>query len=474
MKRIVSAYILSGILSGILLAINFGLDLPSLFAQSDCKPWSVTDGAGVTWRGTLCSDGVATPTATPTPVGAATLTPTPINTPQSTVEPPAQSGGLWFSAAEAKAIPMAGSAWAALFSAAESNAGTPDLSNQDSSVNVAVLADALVWARTDDPKYRQQVAAAIKSIVDNQSESGGRTLALGRELGAYIAAADLIDLRTYDPALHNAFKLRLKELRNKTLDGMTLVSTHERRPNNWGTMAGASRAAIDVYIEDVADLQRTAQVFNGWLGNRTAYASFTYGDLSWQCNSAAPVGINPTGCMKSGQIIDGAIPDDMRRGGSFKWPPSPTGYAWGSMSGTIAQAEILHRAGFMPYEWNDRAILRAAEFLKRIGWQAEGDDAWAVAVINKRYGTNYPVNGTAPGKNFGWSQWTHGALVQADMLAMPAATPEVKTVIGDSLADLADEVAYLAMFGWLPVGEPYQGTNAEGDEIYAQVVELGR
>ena len=47
---------------------------------------------------------------------------------------------------------------------------------------------------------------------------------------------------------------------------MTLRGTHEQRPNNWGTHAGAARAAVALYLGDTAELSRTATVFRGWLG----------------------------------------------------------------------------------------------------------------------------------------------------------------------------------------------------------------
>jgi len=52
---------------------------------------------------------------------------------------------------------------------------------------------------------------------------------------------------------------------------------------------GASRAAIDVYLGDMQDLARTAQVFRGWVGDRSAYAGFSYtNDLSWQAAPTKP------------------------------------------------------------------------------------------------------------------------------------------------------------------------------------------
>src|SRR5690606_5669006 len=131
----------------------------------------------------------------------------------------------------------------------------------------------------------------------------------------------------------------------------------------WGTHAGAARAAVAAYLNDSTEMARTAAVFKGWLGNRASYAGFSYGDTSWQANAATPVGVNPVGAMKSGVSIDGAIPDDMRRGASFQWPPTFTDYPWEAMQGVLLQALILDHAGYDAFGWESNAILRASTFL---------------------------------------------------------------------------------------------------------------
>src|SRR6185436_3561741 len=128
-----------------------------------------------------------------------------------------------------------------------------------------------------------------------------------------------------------------------TLDGQTLRSTHEKRPNNWGTHAGASRAAVAVYLGDQAELDRCAQVFKGWLRDRSAYAGFEYGDVSWQADPSHPVGINPRGATKSGHNIDGVLPDDQRRAGGFTWPPPKENYVWEALQGALLAALVLER-----------------------------------------------------------------------------------------------------------------------------------
>ncbi|MCB0093008.1 MAG: alginate lyase family protein, partial [Caldilineaceae bacterium] len=288
---------------------------------------------------------------------------------------------------------------------------TPDLSDQNSDANVQVLAKALVYARTGQSSYRDEVINALRIITHNNTESGGRTLALGRELVAYVIAADLIDLGNADADLDAQFRNKLRALLTMDLSGLTLQSTHEVRPNNWGTHAGASRAAVALYLGDSSELARTAEVFHGWLGNRTAYSGFSYGDLSWQADSNNPVGINPRGAIKEGHNIDGALPEEMRRGGSFQWPPAATGYAWEGLQGALVQAELLHRAGYPVWEWEDRALLRAVEFLYRINWPAMGDDAWQLWLVNHAYGVSYPADPAAqPGKNMGWTSWTHSVV----------------------------------------------------------------
>jgi hypothetical protein len=304
-------------------------------------------------------------------------------------------------------------AWAQLKAAADGGLGKAEIANQDNNHDVRTLAVALVYARTGDAGYRAKAADAVMTAIG--TEQGDRTLALGRNLVSYILAADLIDLKSYDPARDQQFRGWLDAVRRAKLDGRTLISTHEDRPNNWGTHAGAARIAAAIYLGDQAELERAAQVFRGWLGDRAAYAGFQYeGDGSWQADPDNSVGVNPAGASRDGHRIDGAIPDDMRRGGKFRWPPKRTNYPWGAMEGALVQAELLSRAGYDAWNWSDRAMLRAAEFLYQTdrevgGWWAEGDDEWMPWLINHTYTTNFPAALPArPGKNLGWTDWVYG------------------------------------------------------------------
>lgn len=312
--------------------------------------------------------------------------------------PPAPVGtGIWLSRKEIEALPTSGDAWQAVLAAASKPPGTPDLSNQDSPVNVNVLAQALVFVRTGLDIHREAVLTAIRSIISTTKL--GRTLALGRELAAYVVAADLVEL---DAPMRTAFAAKLREITTKKLeDGRTLAQCHEQRPNNWGTHAGASRAAVAAYLGDTAELDRTAQVFEGYLGSRASYAGFKFGGMEWQPDPANPVAVGLPGATGHGQSLDGALPEELRRANGYN------NYVWGALSGAVAQAMFLHRAGYPAFEWMQKAILRAVKWPHDLGHSASGDDAWLIPVVNKVYGTSFPVTGTGPGKNMGWTQWSH-------------------------------------------------------------------
>jgi hypothetical protein len=314
--------------------------------------------------------------------------------------------GIWFSAEEARTLPTSGQAWQQLKAAADGPLGTPEISDQDSDHDVRTLAVALVYARTGAQSYRQKASQAVMAAVG--TENGGGSLALARNLVSYVISSDLVGLSTSDD---QNFRAWLRDVTGRTMaDGRTLRQTHEARPNNWGTHAGASRAAAAMYLGDRAEIARTAQVFDGWLGDRSAWSKFKFGDLSWQCDPNAPVGVNAKGCVKNGGSVDGVLPDDQRRSGGPTQPPPKENYVYEALQGAVVQAEILFRAGYAAWDWEDRALLRALDWLHgEASYPAAGDDQWLPWLVNRRYDTRFPAaNPARHGKNMGWTNWTHG------------------------------------------------------------------
>jgi alginate lyase len=345
-------------------------------------------------------------TASPTPAES----PTPVPSPTTSIKPLPTFAGphLVASSTELRARPTSGAAWRALRDWAGRSAH-PDISDQTDDADLIVLAKALFYARGHSASMRKGALGMIRAAIG--TESGGRSLALARNLAGYVIAADLIDLPRYDPAFdRDVFRPWLTSLLDAQLDGATLRSTQEDRPNNWGTHAGAARAAVAFYLGDAGELDRTATVFRGWLGDRAAYAEFSWGNRSWQCDQAAPVGINPVGCQRAGHSIDGVLPDDQRRAGGFRWPPPKENYVWEALQGAALEAELLTRAGYPAWAWGDKALLRAVTWLYRVDhYPAQGDDSWLPWLVDRRYGTHFRGSApSTPGKNFGFTDWLYG------------------------------------------------------------------
>jgi hypothetical protein len=329
------------------------------------------------------------------------------------------SSGIWINKSTLMALPTSGDAWEGLVGQANRELPEFNLADQDNRQNTGVLACALVGTRTNDNALKQKVVGALSSLV-SMGTYEGRALALGRNLGAYVIAADLIDLKTLDSVLDEGFRSKIRELLTTPTSGAasSLVDSHERRPNNWGTHAGGARVAVAMYLGDMEELDRAAQVFRGFLGDRAAYSGFVFGgpansrDHSWECDSTVPVGINPVGCTKNGRTLDGVLPDDQRRSGPFdpsNWPPPKELYVWEGLQGVMMQAVILTQAGYSPFDWGNRAILRAVTWLHDVAdFPADRGNTWQPHVVNYYYGTSFPAPVPSRyGKNVGWTDWTH-------------------------------------------------------------------
>lgn len=320
----------------------------------------------------------------------------------------ALSKGIWIDRQHLKSLPIEGPAWERLLVDAARSTDAPNLSNQDDMTNVWVFAKALAYVRTGEPRYRDEVIAACMAAMG--TEEGGESLALGRELIAYVLAADLVGL----PADEDAqFRAWLVTVLDKTMsEGRTLRTTNAQRPNNWGTHAGASRLAAAAYLGNADEIAQVAAIFKGWLGDRASYAGFKYGALDWQADPNNPVGINPKGSMRDGHSIDGVLPDEQRRAGGFTWPPPQENYVYEGLQGALAQAVILQRAGYPAFDWQDQALLRAFQWLhEQADYPSEGDDSWQSYLINVVHRTDFPVVvPSRPGKNVGYTDWTHAPL----------------------------------------------------------------
>jgi hypothetical protein len=360
-----------------------------------------------------CQPSSPTPSASPSPSPTAT----PVVTPTPTASPSPSTSALLITRDEIMAKPTSGSGWSNLVTYANRSNALPDFEASDDDfqsdeTNVIYLAKAIVGVRTNDQAMIDKVEEGLQAIVDSNPDNYNfRALGLGRELGAYVIAADIIDLKNANPTLDVAFRQKLQLLRTIQVPGGpdTLIECSNERPNNWGTHCTASRMAVALYLNDQADFNQAVTVFRGWLGDRSAYAGFEYGELAWQCNQAQPVGINPKDCMISGHNVGGAQPEERRRSQiTFGWPPvSNTDYDWEGLQGPYMTALLVERHGHPTvWQWSDQALNRAVAFNYNVlSLPAEGDDLWIPHIVNARYGTSYPTQAARPGKNFGFTDW---------------------------------------------------------------------
>jgi hypothetical protein len=348
---------------------------------------------------------------------------------------------LWISPAEIRALPVAGErgcdkrcgqAWMALKEAATAVHPRPNLADVDEEAGNFVLAKALVAVRLGDSKVTAGLKGDVVKLLEQAigTENGANALAVGRNVAAYVIAADIIDLAVVKPGFdESVFKPWLRSVAMTKFMGRTLRSCQEDRPNNWGTHCGASRIAIAAYLDDRMELTRAASVFQGWLGDRRSYTGFKFGAeaFTWvsdvclrSASSCQPVPVNPPGSLVNGHNVDGVVVDDQRRTGEFTWPPKYTYYSYGGLGGAVVQAGILSRFGFDAWQWGDRAVQRAVEWMfyhtdRKPKWDTCDDinKRYVLDLVDHAYGSNFiermdcAPEASKPGRNIAWTSWTH-------------------------------------------------------------------
>jgi hypothetical protein len=339
------------------------------------------------------------------------------------------NGAMWISSSELMSLPTSGAAWDKIATAAYGSWGTADLQYPTNKNAIYTLAGALVSTRNGDgalrSKVRDAILAAKRSLDQStewQSEDG--VLSAGRQIGAYVIAADLINLPSYDAVADNEFRSWLGPIRT------TDVGTHSRWKNlrytcenataNWNTFACASRIAASIYLGDTVDVQRSSLIIRALLGERSAYPADAPGrngyfehtgayQPSWACNDATWTGDNPS-CVKSGVNVDGVLVEDASRGGGCcVLQGDGVMYSWESLQGLFVSVELLYRTGSYgnPYTWSNNALKRTLDFMQRSGWAMTPAATYVPWLANTRYGTCYPMSTGGNGRIMSWGDWLY-------------------------------------------------------------------
>lgn len=348
-----------------------------------------------------------------TPIPTATRTPTPIPTiggPTPTLPPIVTGQGIWISSSEIARLPTSGSAWNAVLSAANGSWGTAHLDDNNSMHDVYTLAGALVAVRTGDNSMRSKTIAGLQSAM---SSPISRTLELARGLQTYIIAADIIGY--HDAGFENWVRDITFVRPVPGRDGNGLYNNALTDTTNWGGHERASAVAASLYLDDNIHLSELVRAYREYSGENVSPKTLIYRGTNWQADQNNKAGVNRLGARISGQDVSGVIPEDWRRGGEFKWPPTLSGYMWEGVQGFTVSAVLLHRAGLVTFTSADNVLSRVLHQLMDplnplnpgINYQPSGDDTWIPWVVNYYAGTNFHTTTANPGKNMGWTDWTH-------------------------------------------------------------------
>ncbi|RPJ62939.1 MAG: hypothetical protein EHM24_25220 [Acidobacteria bacterium] len=347
---------------------------------------------------------------------------------------PAASGtAVWITKDELMSRPTSGAAWNTVLSDAN-RTGTPNVGDQDSRHDIYTLASALVCVRTGQlcSKARASVVSAIGT------EGNERWLAISRNMTAYIISADLLNLRADGSSGSEGTRVEqwIRSFLTRQLPDNNSGTPRAIAPFHSGSNAAAQEGlvhvAIGAYLRDKAVLDRGWDAFRTFAGdpgapNRERIDLATGVDSGWAADSSAPRAINPAGTTKqvpsgmagAGSVrrVDGAIINDMRRGGNYQWPPVFTQYPWTGLAGIVPAAVVLERAGYPALAVANRAVLRSVDYLWFLRSNT-GSTTWfdgtrgseVVQLVNHFYNTSYLVNSpVVAGMTVGYTDWTHPA-----------------------------------------------------------------
>lgn len=322
------------------------------------------------------------------------------------------SEGIFVGTDELALLSTSGSAWTAINNVANGALGTPDLKNQDNKHCTKTFATAVVANRTNNDTLREKVRAAIMAAVGTESVgSGNMILSLGRQLGSYVIAADLIGLSTFSPSDDTTFRSWLSNIRTQELGGHgtwhMLEETHQISSNNWGAYAGASLIAAHAYLGDTTGLNEAWNTFQGFCGDRTKhiFPDVTFDAASvdtWRCTGEPWRPINSVGTC--GDKL-GAPPEDAHRSGPY--PEIDPLYVQETMCALAVQAEILQRAGFTD-AWSKLQLTSDFATLWSV-WNASAVGRHMVWLYNKRLGAGAPTLAATEGRLIGWTDWIYPA-----------------------------------------------------------------
>lgn|GEM_PF-3074884 len=336
------------------------------------------------------------------------------------------------------ALPTSGTAWNTIKSSADASA-IPDLCNQDNKADVNALAAGIVYARTGNVAYKTKVVDLItKAIASQKDGCTNAILAMGRQLGGYVLAADFANYR--DPS----FTTWLTGILSRNVGGHgrwnVLRFTAYDSASNWGVHALSSTTTADIFLNRTADIAKDWEVFSaygrpqGWPFNKASSYNEQWSCVSTNSTGKLPIAINSS-CVKSGIDLDGAPVEDSSRSafGSYST------YIHESLQGYAVMAQLFERTGLNGWTVNNSQVCRAAKFGARAGRLNDNGVSYFVAFMANRFcGLTLPTKTpTSGGRMFGFSDWLFGSSSTVPLASVMIATstplPITPTIVMQAL-----------------------------------------
>ena len=319
---------------------------------------------------------------------------------------------LWIAPDELKSLSMSSSAWEAMLAVAEGDLGQADVADQDSTHDTNTLACALAAAQTGSAELHGKAMDALTSAIG--TEEGARWLAIGRNLGSYVIAADVLGVRS-GPIYEWLAGFLTRTLTANNTDEQVVA-------DNWSSnrqrlFADGLRHRCTLRLHERVHSPR--QLVGGLPA--LLWRSYEPRRRGVELRHRAAGSVRPRRDPGQGRGQNRLPPRRCNRerhvpgGGDDVCSPTWTQYPWVGLEGAVPAALVFARAGYPAWEVADAAIRRALDYRWFLR-QTTGNSDWfdgtrsneCVYLVNRAYGTTFPCSRpVAGGRTIGFSDWTH-------------------------------------------------------------------
>jgi hypothetical protein len=322
---------------------------------------------------------------------------------------------MFITSTELNSLPTSGTPWSRVATVAGASAGTPNLGNIDSIVQTKVLVQALAYARNGSGVGRTSIVNSILAVVGTET-STSQPLNPWRQIGTWIAAADLVDL------IDSGFDSWVRTLADKVVPGQTNWNTLRKcakdSGNNWGSYARPSLFAVGAWLKKRGLTTSGGQTGQSLMDEVTNYFKRWAGDTSvpntFTASGSFASGWSNTGYPGSGGVINSGTPtspgqlagansEDGSRGSTS---PPLTGagisYSMEAFDGALMMAILLHHQGKTDvWSWANSALRRHGQHIGSANFTASNHIYHhEPALLNHVYGIglSIPTNDSYGGR----------------------------------------------------------------------------